>query len=71
MIGVAGCGRMGLPMARALAAAGLPVRGFDVVPREASFMAADVDRFAKGLKTLMTVVRDQAQTDAVLFEDQA
>ncbi|MEL6679301.1 MAG: NAD(P)-binding domain-containing protein, partial [Pseudomonadota bacterium] len=30
-----------------------------------------VDRFAQGLKTLITVVRDQAQTDAVLFEDQA
>jgi len=31
-VGVAGCGRMGLPMARALAGAGFDVRGFDIRP---------------------------------------
>ncbi|MEO1539877.1 MAG: NAD(P)-binding domain-containing protein [Pseudomonadota bacterium] len=67
MIGVAGCGRMGLPMARALDAAGLGVRGFDVVPIDAPFMAPDVAAFADGLTTLITVVRDQEETDAVLF----
>ncbi|MEL6426937.1 MAG: NAD(P)-binding domain-containing protein, partial [Pseudomonadota bacterium] len=67
MIGVAGCGRMGLPMARALDAAGLGVRGFDVVPIDAPFMAPDVAEFADGLTTLITVVRDQEETDAVLF----
>lgn len=72
MIGVAGCGRMGLPMLAALRRAGLDAAGFDVRPvAEFGDMAAavtnDVAAFAQNLDTLITVVRDIAQTDDVLF----
>ena len=74
-IGVAGCGRMGLPMAKALQDAGFCVQGFDVRPSHEfsdfqTSMAADPSDFANDLTTLFTVVRDQQQTDDVLFEDQ-
>ena len=71
MIGIAGCGRMGAPMLAALAAAGFVARGYDV--REtaefgdlAPLMMAQKG-FADGLTTLISVVRDIAQTDDVLF----
>ncbi len=71
--GLAGCGRMGLPMAKSLLAAGISVVGFDIrtdgiyadLP-----MTFDPAHFAADLKTLFTVVRDEAQTDALLFDDQ-
>ena len=74
-IGVAGCGRMGLPMAKALRDAGFTVQGFDVRPLSEfgdfqNFMTADPVEFATDLQTLFTVVRDQKQTDDVLFDDQ-
>ena len=74
-VGIAGCGRMGLPMAKALRDAGFDVQGFDVRPM-AEFggfqtsMAINPADFAKDLTTLFTVVRDQQQTDDVLFNDQ-
>ncbi len=75
MIGVAGCGRMGAPMLAALRAAGIDAHGFDVRPPSefgalAPFMTDDPDDFAPDLDTLITVVRDIAQTDDVLFNAQ-
>ena len=74
-VGVAGCGRMGLPMAEALQDAGFTSQGFDVRPL-AEFGASQraitlkPTEFAKDLTTLFTVVRDQKQTDDLLFNDQ-
>ena len=75
-VAVAGCGRMGFGMCRALADAGFDARGFDVRP------VADFGDFAPNMlpnaaalkahaEVLFTVVRDVAQTDALLFDDQA
>jgi 3-hydroxyisobutyrate dehydrogenase-like beta-hydroxyacid dehydrogenase len=74
-VGVAGCGRMGLPMARALADAGHDVRGFDIRP-PASFgdfaprMAPDPSAFAAHGEVLISVVRDAAETESLLFGSQ-
>ena len=70
LTGIAGCGRMGAPMLAALRAAGLPARGYDVVPMDAGHITDDIAVFAEDLTTLITVVRDIEQTDAVLFGDQ-
>ena len=70
LIGVAGCGRMGGPMLAALRAADLPARGYDVVPSEMGHITDDIAVFSEDLDTLITVVRDIDQTDAVLFGDQ-
>ena len=71
--GVAGCGRMGLPMAKALDNAGITTVGFDI-RRGNDFDGAPMefapDVFARDLTTLFTVVRDEHQTDALLFDDQ-
>ncbi len=72
VIGVAGCGRMGAPMLAALHRAGFNARGYDIRPADSygalsSVMTNDMDAFAKGLETLITVVRDIDQTDEVLF----
>ncbi len=70
--GVAGCGRMGAPMLRALRAAGFDARGYDLRPPSdfgtlAPQMTDDAAAFGAGLTHLITVVRDAAQTDDVLF----
>jgi 3-hydroxyisobutyrate dehydrogenase-like beta-hydroxyacid dehydrogenase len=75
-VGVAGCGRMGLPMARAMARAGFDVRGFDVRPVAefgdfVSRMEPDPAAFAAHAEVLFTVVRDMRQTDDLLFDAQA
>ena len=75
-IGVAGCGRMGLGMARALHRAGFDVTGFDVRPTEqfgdfAAHMVPDPQAFAADREAIITVVRDTAQTEALLFDEQA
>ncbi|SEV89502.1 3-hydroxyisobutyrate dehydrogenase [Cognatiyoonia koreensis] len=67
-IGVAGCGRMGMPMLASLLHAGFNAHGFDI--RDVG-VETDVDTFCKGLTTLITVVRDADDTDAVLFDVQA
>lgn len=72
MIGVAGCGRMGAPMLEALRAAGFNATGFDVRPpiefgALAACMTADATVFSQNIETLITVVRDNMQTDDVLF----
>ena len=68
--GVAGCGRMGAPMLTALRAAGLPARGYDVVPMDSPHITDDIAVFSEDLDTLITVVRDIDQTEAVLFGEQ-
>jgi 3-hydroxyisobutyrate dehydrogenase-like beta-hydroxyacid dehydrogenase len=70
LIGVAGCGRMGAPMLASLRAADLPARGYDVVPSKVDHITDDIAVFSEDLDTLITVVRDIDQTDAVLFGDQ-
>jgi 3-hydroxyisobutyrate dehydrogenase-like beta-hydroxyacid dehydrogenase len=74
-VGIAGCGRMGLPMARALQRGGVDVYGFDVRPAAgfgdfADRMIADPRDFARRCRVVFTVVRDQRQTDDLLFDDQ-
>lgn len=63
---------MGRPMLAALRAAGLDARGLDLRPPEdygdlAPHMTDDPGAFAPGLRILLTVVRDIAETDTVLF----
>lgn len=74
-IGIAGCGRMGQPMAEALLRAGFNVTGFDVRPSErfgafANHLQPNPQEFAKTTHVLITVVRDQRETEALLFEEQ-
>jgi 3-hydroxyisobutyrate dehydrogenase-like beta-hydroxyacid dehydrogenase len=61
---------MGAPMLAALRNAGLPARGYDVVPMDAPHITDDIAVFSEELDTLITVVRDIEQTEAVLFGDQ-
>lgn len=64
---------MGLPMLEALVAAGFEARGLDVVPRSSSQaqVLLDAEAFARPLTTLYSVVRDVAQSNALLFDAQA
>lgn len=59
---------MGLPMLQSLLRNGFDARGFDI--RDVG-VTQDATLFADGLDTLITVVRDTGETDAVLFDDQA
>ncbi|MBO6947943.1 MAG: NAD(P)-dependent oxidoreductase [Rhodospirillales bacterium] len=75
-IAVAGCGAMGLPMAENMLAAGFDVWGFDVKTVDASDnlknrMISDPSAFAAKVDTVISVVRDISETEALLFEDQA
>ena len=75
-IGVAGCGRMGLPMARALFRTGFDTLGFDirqsdVFPSFGDRMCFDPAAFISNRNVLISVVRDIEQSNALLFEDQA
>lgn len=67
MIGVAGCGRMGAPMLDGLRDAVTNACGFDVAPKDQPWITDDADAFAQDLTTLITVVRDQVQTEDLLF----
>ncbi len=75
VIGVAGCGTMGLPMAERLAQAGFEVWGFDVRP-VAQFgafrerMIDDPGRFAATCDIVVSVVRDARQTMDLCFDRQ-
>lgn len=60
---------MGAPMLAALRRAGIAARGFDIVAGRGDDTA--VSDFAQGLTTLISVVRDTCQTDALLFDTQA
>lgn len=76
VIGVAGCGAMGLPMARRLHEAGREVWGHDV-RAAAEFgdfqgrMIADPAEFASRADIVISVVRDRQQTLDLCFGDQA
>ena len=74
VVGIAGCGTMGLPMAQRLADAGYEVWGHDVRPTAefgefSSRMVADSDEFSRRCNIVISVVRDAAQTHALLFGD--
>jgi 3-hydroxyisobutyrate dehydrogenase-like beta-hydroxyacid dehydrogenase len=76
VIGVAGCGAMGLPMARRLMRAGFETWGFDVRPAVEfgdfqDRMVADPGDFAERADIVISVVRDRRQTFDLLFDDQA
>lgn len=74
VIGIAGCGAMGQPMAERLLAAGFEVWGHDVRPI-AEFdpirdrMIGDAATFARRCNVVISVVRDIAQTRSLLFSD--
>lgn len=70
MIGVAGCGRMGKPMLRALRDAGTRAMGLDVLSMDEDWITTDPVVFAEDLETLIIVVRDAEQCQALLFGDQ-
>ncbi|MEL6888925.1 MAG: NAD(P)-binding domain-containing protein [Pseudomonadota bacterium] len=70
MIGVAGCGRMGSPMLDALRDGGTDAMGFDVAYKGAAHITTNIMGFAPRLTTLISVVRDADQTDALLFDRQ-
>ncbi|MDX8347266.1 NAD(P)-binding domain-containing protein [Cognatiyoonia sp. IB215446] len=69
IIGVAGCGRMGTGMLANLRKAGIDARGYDIRPIDG--VGTDIDAFCDGLTMLISVVRDAAETDTLLFDDQA
>jgi len=76
VVGVAGCGTMGLPMAEQLFAAGYDVWGYDVRPTDefGTFtprMIVDPAEFAGRVDTVISVVRDRKQTFDLCFDDQA
>ena len=75
-VAVAGCGRMGFGMCRALVEAGFDAKGFDIRPAAdygdfAAHMAPDAATLKAHADVLFTVVRDTKQTDDLLFDDQA
>lgn len=76
VIGVAGCGSMGLPMAQALQDAGFEVWGFDVRPaiEFGSFQARMIEdpaEFGRRVHIVISVVRDVAQNIDLCFDRQA
>ncbi len=76
VIGIAGCGNMGLPMSQQLRKHGFDVWGFDVRP-VAEFddfsdrMIADPAEFAERVDVMFSIVRDIPQTQDLLFDKQA
>lgn len=71
-VGIAGCGRMGAPMLRALDEAGFAARGYDIRDSVAPALGhvpftTDPAEFAEDLEVLITVVRDAMETEDVLF----
>ena len=74
--GIAGCGAMGLPMARALLHEGFDVAGFDVRPVKefgdfADRMIADASEFSSRCDVVVCVVRDERQILDLCFDQQA
>lgn len=71
-IGVAGCGAMGLPMARSLQRAGFTVRGYDIRPASefgsfAPHLCGSASELASLCPVVLSVVRDWPQTLEVCF----
>jgi 3-hydroxyisobutyrate dehydrogenase-like beta-hydroxyacid dehydrogenase len=76
VVGVAGCGAMGLPMAERLRRTGFEVWGFDIRPPAefgdfADRMVTDPRCFAAKVDILLSVVRDAVQTTDLLLTKQA
>jgi putative dehydrogenase len=75
VVGVAGCGSMGLPMAQALQDAGYEVWGLDVRPANefGSFQSRmlDAEEFGRRVEVVISVVRDVAQSLELCFDRQA
>lgn len=76
VIGIAGCGNMGLPMGQQLRKNGFDVWGFDVRPIQEfgdfqDRMIEDPVVFSDRVDVLFSIVRDTKQTHALLFEEQA
>ena len=69
-VGMAGCGTMGRPMLDALLDAGFDARGFDIREIDHPAVTTDLAAFTRGLGICLTVVRDEAETEALLFTDQ-
>lgn len=72
VVGVAGCGEMGLPMAHCLAAAGHEVWGFDVRACSefggfSAHMVSSAAMLAERCDVIFSVVRDSAQTETLCF----
>ncbi|WP_299655152.1 NAD(P)-dependent oxidoreductase [uncultured Tateyamaria sp.] len=70
MIGLAGCGRMGAPMLAALRDGGTRAIGFDIVDKGTDHITTNIMAFAPQLETLLCVVRDEDETNALLFDTQ-
>ncbi len=75
VVGVAGCGAMGLPMAQRLHAAGFEVCGFDIRPlgefgEFRHHMVADPQAFARRVDVVFSVVRDIEETLRLCFDEQ-
>ncbi|HKQ26227.1 MAG TPA: NAD(P)-binding domain-containing protein [Burkholderiales bacterium] len=76
VVGVAGCGSMGLPMAQALQHAGYEVWGLDI-RRASEFgsfqsrMVEDPAEFASRVQVVISVVRDVTQNRELCFDRQA
>jgi len=75
VIGIAGCGSMGLPMARQLHQAGVDVWGFDVRPAcefgdFENRMITNPQDFAARVDTVISVVRNWSQTTDLCFDVQ-
>jgi 3-hydroxyisobutyrate dehydrogenase-like beta-hydroxyacid dehydrogenase len=76
IVGIAGCGSMGLPMAQALQDAGYEVWGLDIRPPSEfgsfqSRMIEDPAEFASRVEVVISVVRDVAQSLELCFDRQA
>jgi 3-hydroxyisobutyrate dehydrogenase-like beta-hydroxyacid dehydrogenase len=76
VVGIAGCGSMGLPMAQALQDTNYEVWGLDVRPANEfgtfqSRMLEDPAEFGRRVQVVISVVRDVAQTLDVCFDRQA
>jgi 3-hydroxyisobutyrate dehydrogenase-like beta-hydroxyacid dehydrogenase len=74
-IGVVGCGRMGLPMLKALRASGFDAYGHDIryaesYGEDAHLIMDDIVAFAKHTRILLSVVRDIDDTEDALFNGQ-
>ena len=71
-VGVAGCGAMGLPMAKCLMKAGFDVFAYDVRPKDefddfVMHLVSDAATLAAKCPTVISVVRDFAQTEELCF----
>ncbi len=76
VVGIAGCGAMGLPMAQALQKAGIETWGFDIRPSHEfqgfkNRMVTNPQVFAKKCDVIISVVRDQQQTLDVCLDKQS